>query len=138
MPWTETKPRSATQCRMRRAVRAALASSMAPTACRVAAGVRPSSCQRFEVFFRRIRLPARRTNPAGCATSATSRCYYLDFLDGGSGPDQVHLVGQSARAGGCPRSRWQLLALATLSPGWTSRIRVKGMPSGDNFIWDAE
>jgi pimeloyl-ACP methyl ester carboxylesterase len=64
--------------------------------------------------------------------------YYLDFLDGLSAYP-VHLVGQSlggwAAAEVAVRNCSRLATLSLLAP---AGIRVKGLPCGDNFIWDAE
>lgn len=64
--------------------------------------------------------------------------YYLDFLDG-LGLSKVHLVGTSL--GGwiaatlATRNCTQLASLSLLAP---AGLRVKGVPSGDNFIWSPE
>ena len=64
--------------------------------------------------------------------------YYLDFLDS-LGPYRVHLVGLSlggwTAAEVAVRNCSRLASLSLLAP---AGIRVKGVPSGDNFIWDAE
>jgi pimeloyl-ACP methyl ester carboxylesterase len=64
--------------------------------------------------------------------------YYLDFLDG-LGIDKVHLAGQSlggwVAAELAVRNCSRLSTLALLAP---AGIRVKGVISGDNFIWDAD
>src|SRR5215470_10580207 len=68
--------------------------------------------------------------------------YYLDFLDdlaGSSGGEKIRLVGHSL--GGwiaaelAARNCSHLKSLALLAP---AGIRVKGFPSGDNFIWSPE
>ena len=64
--------------------------------------------------------------------------YYLDFLDE-FGPHEVHLVGQSlggwAAAEAAVRNCSRIKTLSLLGP---AGIRIKGMPSGDNFIWGPE
>ena len=64
--------------------------------------------------------------------------YYLDFLDA-LGGDKVHLVGQSlggwTAAEIAVRNTSRLATLSLLAP---AGIRVKGVISGDNFIWDPE
>src|SRR5262249_23850104 len=63
---------------------------------------------------------------------------YLDFLDE-LGVAHVHLVGHSL--GGwiaselAVRNTSRLASLTLLNP---AGVRVKGIPSGDNFIWSAE
>ena len=64
--------------------------------------------------------------------------YYLDFLDE-LGLDGVHLIGHSL--GGwiaaelAVRNASRLKTLTLLAP---AGIRVKGFPTGDNFIWSPE
>jgi len=64
--------------------------------------------------------------------------YYLDFLDE-MGSERVHLVGHSL--GGwiaaelAVRNSSRLASLALIAP---AGIRVKGVPTGDNFIWSPE
>jgi pimeloyl-ACP methyl ester carboxylesterase len=64
--------------------------------------------------------------------------YYLDFLDE-LGIDGVHLIGHSL--GGwiaaelAVRNATRLKSLTLLAP---AGIRVKGIPTGDNFIWSPE
>jgi pimeloyl-ACP methyl ester carboxylesterase len=81
-------------------------------------------------------------NPPFIRTVADVAMYYLDFLDGlagSSGGEKIHLVGQSL--GGwiaaelATRNCSHLKSLALLAP---AGIRVKGFPSGDNFIWSPE
>ncbi|MGP0089673.1 MAG: alpha/beta fold hydrolase [Xanthobacteraceae bacterium] len=77
-------------------------------------------------------------NAATIRSVADAAMYYLDFLDGlATGP--VHLVGHSL--GGwiaaelAVRNCTQLLSLTLIAP---AGIRVKGVPSGDNFLWGPE
>src|SRR5260370_36513117 len=81
-------------------------------------------------------------NPAFIRNVGDVAMYYLDFLDdllGRSGGEKVHLVGQSL--GGwiaaelATRNCSHLKSLSLLAP---AGIRVKGFPSGDNFIWSPE
>ena len=64
--------------------------------------------------------------------------YYLDFLDD-LNAGAVHLVGQSlggwTAAEIAVRNGSQLASLCLIRP---AGIRVKGIPSGDNFIWSPE
>ena len=80
-------------------------------------------------------------NPAFIRDVPDVAMYYLDFFDGlaeASG-EKIHLVGQSL--GGwiaaelATRNCAHLKSLALLAP---AGIRVKGFPSGDNFIWSPE
>jgi pimeloyl-ACP methyl ester carboxylesterase len=77
-------------------------------------------------------------NPAWMRNVGDLAMYYLDFLDG-LGFDKVHLVGQSlggwAAAELAVRNTSRLASLSLLTP---AGVRVKGIVSGDNFIWDAE
>jgi pimeloyl-ACP methyl ester carboxylesterase len=74
-------------------------------------------------------------NPAWVRNVADLAMYYLDFLDG-LGGGKVHLVGHSlggwVAAELAVRNATQLASLTLLAP---AGIRVKGIPSGDNFIW---
>ena len=81
-------------------------------------------------------------NPACIRNVSDVAMYYLDFLDdlaASSGGEKIHLVGQSL--GGwiaaelATRNCSHLQSLALLAP---AGIRVKGVPSGDNFIWSPE
>src|SRR5262249_22280967 len=81
-------------------------------------------------------------NPALIRNVGDVAMYYLDFLDdlaASSGGEKVHLVGQSL--GGwiaaelAIRNCSHLKSLALLAP---AGIRVKGFPSGDNFISSPE
>jgi pimeloyl-ACP methyl ester carboxylesterase len=64
--------------------------------------------------------------------------YYLDFLDT-LGVPKVHLVGHSlggwVAAELAVRNATQLASLTLLAP---AGVRVKGIISGDNFIWSPE
>jgi pimeloyl-ACP methyl ester carboxylesterase len=77
-------------------------------------------------------------NPPWMRNIGDLAMYYLDFLDG-LGPYRVHLVGLSlggwTAAEVAVRNCSRLASLSLLAP---AGIRVKGVPSGDNFIWDAE
>jgi pimeloyl-ACP methyl ester carboxylesterase len=76
-------------------------------------------------------------NPPYIRNVADLAMYYLDFLDALG--RKVHLVGHSL--GGwiaaelAVRNTSRLATLTLLAP---AGIRVKGIPSGDNFIWSAE
>jgi pimeloyl-ACP methyl ester carboxylesterase len=80
-------------------------------------------------------------NPPFIRNVADVAMYYLDFLDGlaSSTAEKIHLVGHSL--GGwiaaelATRNCSHLKSLALLAP---AGIRVKGFPSGDNFIWSPE
>ena len=81
-------------------------------------------------------------NPAFIRNVGDVAMYYLDFLDdlaGSSGREKIHLIGHSL--GGwiaaelAIRNCTHLKSLALLAP---AGIRVKGFPSGDNFIWSPE
>jgi pimeloyl-ACP methyl ester carboxylesterase len=77
-------------------------------------------------------------NPAWMRNVSDVAMYYLDFLDG-LGGTKVHLVGNSL--GGwiaaelATRNCAQLATLTLLAP---AGVRVKGVLSGDNFIWSLE
>jgi pimeloyl-ACP methyl ester carboxylesterase len=76
-------------------------------------------------------------NPAWIRNVGDVAMYYLDFLDGLG--KQVHLVGHSL--GGwiaaelAVRNCSRLASLSLIAP---AGVRVKGVPSGDNFIWSPE
>jgi pimeloyl-ACP methyl ester carboxylesterase len=81
-------------------------------------------------------------NPAFIRNVADVAMYYLDFLDdlvASSAGEKIDLVGQSL--GGwiaaelATRNCSHLKSLVLLAP---AGIRVKGFPSGDNFIWSPE
>jgi pimeloyl-ACP methyl ester carboxylesterase len=81
-------------------------------------------------------------NPAFIRDVSDVAMYYLDFLDDlavASGGERVHLVGQSL--GGwiaaelATRNCAHLASLTLLAP---AGVRVKGVLSGDNFIWSPE
>jgi pimeloyl-ACP methyl ester carboxylesterase len=77
-------------------------------------------------------------NPAWIRNVGDAAMYYLDFLDE-LGADKVHLVGHSL--GGwiaaelAVRNAARLATLSLIAP---AGIRVKGVPSGDSFIWSPE
>src|ERR687885_4172 len=77
-------------------------------------------------------------NPAWIRNVGDVAMYYLDFLDE-LGAQRVHLVGHSL--GGwiaaelAVRNSARLATLTLIAP---AGIRVKGVPSGDNFIWSPE
>jgi pimeloyl-ACP methyl ester carboxylesterase len=77
-------------------------------------------------------------NPPWLRNISDLAMYYLDFLDG-LGVPKVHLVGHSL--GGwiaaelAVRNATQLASLSLLAP---AGVRVKGILSGDNFIWSPE
>jgi pimeloyl-ACP methyl ester carboxylesterase len=77
-------------------------------------------------------------SPAWMRNIGDLAMYYLDFLDE-FGSYKVHLVGQSlggwAAAEAAARNCSRISTLTLLAP---AGLRVKGIPSGDNFIWDAE
>jgi pimeloyl-ACP methyl ester carboxylesterase len=77
-------------------------------------------------------------NPPWIRTVGDLAMYYLDFLDG-LGPYRVHLVGLSlggwTAAEVAVRNCSRLASLSLLAP---AGVRVKGIPSGDNFIWGPE
>lgn len=81
-------------------------------------------------------------NPAFIRDVGDVAMYYLDFLDdlaGSSAGEKIHLVGQSlggwiaAELG--TRNCSHLKSLTLLAP---AGIRLRGFPSGDNFIWSPE
>lgn len=77
-------------------------------------------------------------NPAWIRNIGDMAMYYLDFLDG-LNAQRVHLVGHSL--GGwiaaelAVRNTNRLASLTLIAP---AGVRVKGVPSGDNFIWSPE
>jgi pimeloyl-ACP methyl ester carboxylesterase len=77
-------------------------------------------------------------NPAWIRNVADVAMYYLDFLDALGGP-AVHLVGHSL--GGwiaaeiAVRNTTRIKSLTLMAP---AGLRVKGVASGDNFIWSPE
>jgi pimeloyl-ACP methyl ester carboxylesterase len=77
-------------------------------------------------------------NPPWLRNISDLAMYYLDFLDGLGAP-KVHLVGHSlggwVAAELAVRNATQLQSLSLLAPGG---VRVKGIISGDNFIWSPE
>ena len=74
-------------------------------------------------------------NPPWVRNIADLAMYYLDLLDG-LGAGKVHLIGHSlggwVAAELAVRNATQLASLTLLAP---AGVRVKGIPSGDNFIW---
>jgi pimeloyl-ACP methyl ester carboxylesterase len=74
-------------------------------------------------------------NPPGLRNVADLAMYYLDFLDA-LGVDKVHLVGHSlggwTAAELAVRSCARLASLTLIAP---AGLRIKGLPSGDNFMW---
>jgi pimeloyl-ACP methyl ester carboxylesterase len=81
-------------------------------------------------------------NPTFIRDVSDVAMYYLDFLDDlavASGGERIHLVGQSL--GGwiaaelATRNCAHLASLTLLAP---AGVRVKGVLSGDNFIWSPE
>jgi pimeloyl-ACP methyl ester carboxylesterase len=77
-------------------------------------------------------------NPPWIRNVADVAMYYLDFLDALDGPP-VHLVGHSLggwiAAEVAVRNAARVRSLALMAP---AGLRVKGVPSGDNFIWSRE
>ena len=94
--------------------------------------------KRFEVFIPEHPGFGTSDNPAWMRNIGDLAMYYLDFLDG-MGAHPVHLVGQSlggwAAAEVAVRNCSRLATLSLLGP---AGIRIKGVPSGDSFIWDPE
>lgn len=92
----------------------------------------------FEVFVPEHPGFGTSDNPPWMRNIGDLAMYYLDFIDGLSA-HPVHLVGQSlggwAAAELAVRNCTRLKSLSLLGP---AGIRVKGLPAGDNFIWDAE
>ena len=92
----------------------------------------------FEVFVPEHPGFGTSDNPAWIRNVGDLAMYYLDFLDE-LGPYQVHLVGHSlggwTAAELAVRNCSRLKSLSLLAP---AGIRVKGIPSGDNFIWGPE
>ena len=94
--------------------------------------------KQFEVFVPEHPGFGTSDNPAWLRNIGDLAMYYLDFLDA-FGPHEVHLVGQSlggwAAAEAASRNCSRIKTLSLLGP---AGIRIKGMPSGDNFIWGPE
>jgi pimeloyl-ACP methyl ester carboxylesterase len=94
--------------------------------------------EKFEVFVPEHPGFGLSDNPPWIRNVADLAMYYLDFLDT-LGGDPVHLVGQSlggwVAAEVAVRNCSRLATLTLLAP---AGIRVKGVISGDNFIWDPE
>jgi pimeloyl-ACP methyl ester carboxylesterase len=94
--------------------------------------------ERYEVLIPEHPGFGESGNPPWIRNIADLAMYYLDFLDELRAP-KVHLIGHSL--GGwiaaelAVRNTARLTSLTLLAP---AGIRVKGIPSGDNFIWSAE
>jgi pimeloyl-ACP methyl ester carboxylesterase len=92
----------------------------------------------FEVFVPEHPGFGTSDNPPWMRNIGDLAMYYLDFIEEMSA-HPVHLVGQSlggwAAAEVAVRNCTRLKSLSLLGP---AGIRIKGMPAGDNFIWDAE
>jgi pimeloyl-ACP methyl ester carboxylesterase len=94
--------------------------------------------ERYEVLIPEHPGFGMSENPPWIRNIADLAMYYLDFLDE-LGMAKVHLVGHSL--GGwiaaelATRNMSHLASLTLLAP---AGVRVKGIPSGDNFIWSAE
>jgi pimeloyl-ACP methyl ester carboxylesterase len=77
-------------------------------------------------------------NPPWIRNVGDLAMYYLDFIDG-LGAGKVHLVGQSlggwTAAEVAVRNDTKLASLSLFAP---AGIRVKGVPTADNFIWGPE
>src|SRR5262245_5095894 len=77
-------------------------------------------------------------NPAWIRNVSDVAMYYLDFLDGLE-TEPVHLVGHALggwiAAEVAVRNATRLATLTLIAP---AGLRVKGVPSGDNFIWSPE
>ena len=77
-------------------------------------------------------------NPPWMRNAGDLAMYYLDFIDTLTS-HHVHVVGQSlggwAAAEIAVRNCSRVASLSLLAP---AGIRIKGVPSGDNFIWDPE
>jgi pimeloyl-ACP methyl ester carboxylesterase len=76
-------------------------------------------------------------NPPWLRNIGDLAMYYLDFLD--ALPNKVHLIGLSlggwTAAEVAVRNCAKIASLTLLDP---AGLRVKGHPSGDNFIWGPE
>jgi pimeloyl-ACP methyl ester carboxylesterase len=94
--------------------------------------------KRFEVFIPEHPGFGLSDNPPWMRNIGDLAMYYLDFLDA-FGPHEVHVVGQSlggwAAAEAAVRNCSRIKTLSLLGP---AGIRIKGKPSGDNFIWSPE
>jgi len=94
--------------------------------------------EKFEVVVPEHPGFGKSDNPAWVRNVGDVAMYYLDFLDG-LAAQRVHLVGHSL--GGwiaaelAVRNCSRLATLTLIAP---AGIRVKGVPSGDNFIWSPE
>ena len=93
---------------------------------------------RYEVLIPEHPGFGKSDNPPWIRNIADLAMYYLDFLDE-LGAAKIHLVGHSL--GGwiaaelAVRNSTRLASLTLLAP---AGVRVKGITSGDNFIWSAE
>ncbi len=94
--------------------------------------------KQFEVFVPEHPGFGASDNPAWIRNTGDLAMYYLDVLDQLS-PYPVHLVGHSlggwTAAEVAVRNCSRLATLSLLAP---AGLRVKGKPSGDNFIWGPE
>jgi pimeloyl-ACP methyl ester carboxylesterase len=92
----------------------------------------------FEVFVPEHPGFGLSDNPPWIRNVGDLAMYYLDFLDG-LGPYPINLVGHSlggwTAAELAVRNCSRLATLSLLAP---AGIRVKGISSGDNFIWGPE
>ena len=112
-------------------------SCTAPTACR--SGCRCSICcpSSSRCSCPSIPASAARTTRRGCATSATSRCT-TSISSTSSGPTGPCRRPVARRLGRGRSGGPQLLAASKgCRCSAPAGIRIKGMPSGDNFIWVA-
>ena len=94
--------------------------------------------ERYEVLIPEHPGFGRSDNPPWIRNIADLAMYYLDFFDE-LGMTKVHLVGHSlggwVAAELATRNVSRLASLTLLAP---AGVRVKGITSGDNFIWSAE
>ena len=94
--------------------------------------------ERYEVLIPEHPGFGKSDDPPSIRNVSDLAMYYLDFLDE-LGVAHVHLIGHSL--GGwiaaelAVRNTSRLASLTLLAP---AGVRVKGIPSGDNFIWGAE
>ena len=94
--------------------------------------------KQFEVFVPEHPGFGLSDNPPWLRNIGDLAMYYLDFLDE-FGPHEVHLAGQSlggwTAAEVAVRNCSRIKTLSLLGP---AGLRIKGLPSGDNFIWSPE